>query len=194
MADELDAVDPAEVAALEAAAEGRRATSVLEPTAHAFVGDGTGLCEVCQLANAAKVHAVEPTSGMAVMMADAAEAERNQMPRGFEPHRFVGRLDRNCEQCGAPDRNPVHFKLVGDPKPEPKGALESLVETLVEQAVGKRLDQIERILNRVEVRGLHSMAIAMFLGDRFQIDQAQLDDIYKNVLGREAAAGRKEQP
>lgn len=43
------------------------------------------------------------------------EQDRMRWPEGplkdswFAAHTFQGRLDRDCEICGAPDRNPVHI-------------------------------------------------------------------------------------
>lgn len=34
-----------------------------------------------------------------------------------EPHTFVGRLDRDCERCGKPDRNPIHISRPSNDQP-----------------------------------------------------------------------------
>jgi len=36
------------------------------------------------------------------------EVDRATVLPDDEPHQFVGRLDRDCERCGKPDRNPIH--------------------------------------------------------------------------------------
>ncbi len=41
-------------------------------------------------------------------MAAATEAAAYVHPAGHRPHEFAGREDRPGEQCGTPDRNPIH--------------------------------------------------------------------------------------
>ena len=43
-------------------------------------------------------------------MAATAEAAAYVQPTGHRPHEFAGREDRPCEQCGTPDRNPIHTR------------------------------------------------------------------------------------
>lgn len=34
----------------------------------------------------------------------------------MKPHQFVGRLDRDCEVCQRPDRDPIHNVPSAEPK------------------------------------------------------------------------------
>lgn len=165
MPDDIEAVDAAEVAALEQAAdmpshaeaaaadaERKRAEQAREP--HAYTPSGTAnLCEVCGLAVAAKLH----------------------VPDGLHDRRDSG-----------PD--PVTERLTS---PEPKGALESLVETLVEQAVGARLDALARELQATRRYALHTMHLVVVLADRFNVTPEQLAGAY--AATQQAEAARKEQ-
>lgn len=42
--------------------------------------------------------------------------ESAMSPPETEPHPFVGRLDRWCEVCDRPDRNPIHTPTADDPR------------------------------------------------------------------------------
>lgn len=44
------------------------------------------------------------------------EAERSAALPDDEPHEFIGRIDRDCERCGKPDRNPIHIWPETSPK------------------------------------------------------------------------------
>ena len=144
----METVNASEVAALERAAE-----------PHAYTSDGGGLCALCQLAPAAKVHAL-PSHAAA-----AAEAElraESSVPKGPPAASEAA--------GGAAPVSPV------SPEPtQPKGALEQLVE----QAIEARLGPIVQALQRLERRGFHTMALAMVLGDRFAISEAELKEAYE---------------
>lgn len=170
MADDIEAIDAAEVAALEQAAdampshaeaaaadlEQKRAQDAREP--HEYEGTGaSGLCAICGLSFVAKVHVPR-------------EERKDQRIPEVQP------------QVMPPD---LPAKL------EPKGALESLVETLVEQAVGARLDALARELQATRRYALHTMHLVVVLADRFNVTPEQLAGAY--AATQQAEAARKEQ-
>lgn len=54
------------------------------------------------------------------------EIERSISKPDVEPHEFVGRLDRDCEVCGKPDRNPTHvISRPSNDKPDSQDEVQS---------------------------------------------------------------------
>jgi hypothetical protein len=141
----METVDVAEVAALERASE-----------AHAYTSDGGGLCSLCQLSPAAKVHLL-PSHAAAAAEQDQLRAE-SAVPR-TPP---VAGADRDA----APSPPPAPT--------QPQGAL----ELLVEQAIEARLAPLAAALQRIERRGLHTMAVAMVTQDRWNITREEIDAMY----------------
>lgn len=170
VADEIEAIDAAEVAALEQAAdmpshaeaaaadlERKRAQDARER--HEYRSSNSVLCDTCGLGAAAKVH-VEGRGAVA---------------------QSVERDSEKVEAAGSIPARPA----------EPKGALESLVETLVEQAVGARLDALARELQATRRYALHTMHLVVVLADRFNVTPEQLAGAY--AATQQAEAARKEQ-
>jgi hypothetical protein len=156
----METVDVAEVAALERAAE-----------AHAYTADGGGLCGICQLSPAAKVHML-PSHEVAAAQ-DQLRAESSVLRVSPTAAGVDG---------GSTPTSPVA------PPPEPtspRGALEQLVE----QAIDARLGPIRDALQRIERRGVHTMAVAMVLQDRLNITPEEVDAMYAQLAQIER--GRK---
>ncbi len=171
--------------------------------------------EVIEAIDATEVAALEQAAdGMpSHAEAAAADAERKRAQDAREPHRYLAAEGSEpyslCVTCGLAFAAKVHVQGEAMPdrripevqpqamppdlpaKPEPKGALESLVETLVEQAVGARLDALARELQATRRYALHTMHLVVVLADRFNVTQEQLAGAY--AATQQAEAARKEQ-
>lgn len=147
-----DAIDAAEVAALEAAAD---ETAPLRPQRmrpHAFVGneDGT-LCEVCDLSLAADLHMAHAPDLSRLTRAASSSVERSAEPR---------------EAAGSTPALPT---------PHPKGAL----ETLVEAAVTAQLGPMAETLTIVARDARYAMHLLMVIADRLHIDRHEIAAVQK---------------
>lgn len=191
MADEIEAVDAAEVAALERAADmpshaeaaaadvaRDRTERALKP--HAYEDVGTGLCGLCALSLAAKLHVEGATP-------PPPSADWMQHRTSGAPSEYTG-LHPNEVRANIDKVAGVHPAMAGA---APKGALESLVETLVEQAVGARLAALARELQATRRYALHTMHLVVVLADRFNVTPEQLAGAYAATQEAEAAQGRQ---
>jgi hypothetical protein len=157
----METVDVAEVAALERASE-----------AHAYTpGDVANLCAVCQLSMSAKVH---------VMPSHAAAAAQDQL----RAESSVPRASSVTSEAGG---GPAPVGPTAPPSSSPKGAL----ELLVEEAIDARLGPIRDALQRIERRGFHAMALAMVIGDRYAVSEAEIQECYQAAIRTERARGGK---
>lgn len=95
-------------------------------------------------------------TALAINSEVAQEAKRMVWPEGvipgslFTAHSFQGRKDRDCEICGAPDRNPVHkLDYKNDPNYIPSGPL----------AVQKKFSELIRG-DVVEIQGARRLTVS----------------------------------